>query len=79
MSSQQSIAKLRADAEALGLEGEEALNFVYQKQEFYRNERAAERAALAEEAERIAKEVVRVERERKAKHAARADEAECAT
>ena len=51
MSSQPSIAELRAEAEALDLEGEEALNFVYKLQEFYRNERAAECAALTEERE----------------------------
>ena len=47
-----SIAELRAEAEALGLEGEEALSFVYiyKQQEFYMNERAVERTARAEEA-----------------------------
>ena len=50
-SSQQSITKHREEAEALGLGGKEALNFVYMEQEFYRNERAAERTARAEERE----------------------------
>ena len=71
MSSQPSIAKLRAEAEALGLEGEEVLTFVYKQQEFYRNERAVERAARAAEAERVARAA-----EAEAGHVARAVEAE---
>ena len=35
MSDQPSLAEFRAEAEALGLEGEEALNFLYKQQEFY--------------------------------------------
>ena len=54
MSSQPSIAELRAEAKALGSENEEALNFVYKQQEFHRNERAAELAIQA--MERVAKE-----------------------
>ena len=76
MSNQPSIAELRAEADALGLEGEEALNFVYKQQEFFRNERAAERAARAEEAERAAQAEERVARKRKAESVARAAEAE---
>ena len=44
------LAELRPEAEAMGLEGDDAVNFVY-KQELYRNERAEERAARAAEAE----------------------------
>ena len=51
MSSSPSIAELRGEAEALGLEGEEILNFVYNQQELHRDERAAERAARAAETE----------------------------
>ena len=51
MSSQPSIAELRAEAEGLGLGGDEALDFVYKQQEFFRNERAAELTNRAEEAE----------------------------
>ena len=51
-------------AEALGLEGEGALDFVYKQLEFYRNERAAECTARAEEAERVArKREIEIERE----------------
>ena len=78
MSSQPSIAELREEAEALGLGSEETLNFVYKQQEFYRNERAAERAARAEEAERVSKEAERVERvkEAEAERSARSEDRE---
>ena len=78
ISSQPSIAELRAEAEALGLEGEEALDFVYKQQEFYRNERASERAARAEEsvAREREKEAEHVERDRETERAARAEERE---
>ena len=55
MSIQPSIAELSSEADSLGLEGEEALNFVYKQHKFYRNERAAESAALAEVADRVAR------------------------
>ena len=70
MSSQPSIAKLRAEALEFGLQGEEALDFVYKQQEFYTNDRAAECATRAEEAEHV-------ESEREAERAAQAAEAQC--
>ena len=78
MSSQPSIAELRVEAEALGLGGEDALDFVYKQQEFYRNERAAERAARVEEAERAtrAADAERAARAEEAERVARAAEAE---
>ncbi|KAA0195005.1 hypothetical protein HAZT_HAZT010215 [Hyalella azteca] len=39
------IAELRAEAVQLGLEGEALTEFIYKQQSFYRDERAAERAA----------------------------------
>ena len=66
MAGQLTLAELRAEGEAMGLEGEEIVNFVYKQQELYRNERADERAARAGEAERVeraaAAEAERVER-----------------
>ena len=56
MSSQQMIAELRAEAVQFGLEGEEALNFGYKQDEFFRDKRASERATRAEEAEHIERE-----------------------
>ena len=85
MSNHPSIAVFGAEAEALGLGGEDALDFVYKQQEFYRNERAAERAARAADAERVAsaaeaerveKEAKHVEREKEVERVARAAEAE---
>ena len=49
MAGQLTLAELRA--EALGLEGEDIANFIYEQQELYCYERAEERAAWAPEAE----------------------------
>ena len=80
MSNQLSISKLRAEADALCLEGEKALNFVYKQQEFYRNKRAAKRTTLSEEAERIARaaeaDADRATQAAEAKRVARAEERE---
>ena len=62
MAQQLSIAELRAEAEAMGLEVEDIVTFVYKQQELYRDERAAERAARVEEAERQAGHDVRCRR-----------------
>ena len=68
MASQLTLAELRLEAEALGLEGGEIVNFVYKQQELYRDERATERAARAAEAEAEIEREVRaadaLERER---------------
>ncbi|KAA0193329.1 hypothetical protein HAZT_HAZT005683 [Hyalella azteca] len=45
MASMPTIAELRAEAVQLGLEGEALTEFIYKQQSFYRDERAAERAA----------------------------------
>ena len=47
MAGQLTLAELRAEAEALGLEGGDIVNFVYKQQELYRHERAEERAVWA--------------------------------
>ena len=52
MAGQFTLAQLRAEAEAMGLEGDDVVNFVYKQQELYRDERAEECAARAAEAER---------------------------
>ena len=51
MGVQLTLAELRAEVEALGLEGGDIVNFVYKQEELYRYERAEERGARAAEAE----------------------------
>ena len=72
------LAELRAEAEAMELEGDDVVNFVYKQQELYRNERTEERAARAAEAERIERAVdaERVERAAEAERVERVAEAE---
>ena len=53
MAGQLTLAELRAETEAIGLEGDDVVNFVYKQQDLYRNERAEECAARAAEAERV--------------------------
>ena len=64
MAGQLTLAELRAEAEAMGLVGEDIVNFVYKQQELYRNERAEERAVRTAEADHAEKgaEAERVER-----------------
>ena len=58
------MLNLEAEAVAMGLEGGDVVNFLYQEQESYRNERAEERAVWAAEAEHKAAEAEReIERE----------------
>ena len=47
MAGQLTLAELRAEAEAMGLGGDDIVNFVYKKQELYRNETAAGGACCA--------------------------------
>ena len=62
MAGQLTLAELRAEADASGLEGGDIVNFVYKQQELYRDKRAEERAARAREAER-AEQAAEAERE----------------
>ena len=52
MSRHLALTKLRGKAEAFGLAADDIVNFVYKRQELYRDERAAEHADRAAEAER---------------------------
>ena len=78
MAGQLTLAELRLEAEAMGFEGDDVVNFVYRQQELYRDERAEERAARAAEAERVerAAEAESVERAAEAERVERAAEAE---
>ena len=62
MAGQLTLAELRAEAEAMGLGGDDIVNFVYKQQELYRNERAEERAVREAERAEKAAEAERVER-----------------
>ena len=64
MAGQLTLTELKAEAEALGLEGGDIVDFVYKQQELYRNERAEERAVRTAEAERVER-VAEAERELK--------------
>ena len=68
MAGQLTLPELRLEAEALGLEGGDIVNFVYKQQELYRDEEAAELAARAAEAtaeiEREVRAADALERER---------------
>ena len=74
MAGQLTLAELRVEAEAMGLEGDD-VNFVYKQQELYPDERAEERAARAAEAERVER-AAEAERAKKAAEAEREIERE---
>ena len=74
MAGQLTLAELRAEAEAMGLEGGDIVNFEYKQQEMHRDERAEERVArsVVDEAEREIEHEVRaadaLEREKVREH-----------
>ena len=64
MAVQLTLVELRVEAEAIWLEGDDVVNFVYNQQELYGNERAEEHAAReAERAEKAAEAEREIERE----------------
>ena len=75
MAGQLTLAELRAEAEAMGLEGDDVVNFVYKQQELYQNERAEERAVRTADDERVERAAA-AEAERRAADAEREIERE---